>query len=142
MDASMRFCEVCDNATALRSSDEGKAVLVCHYCGHSKELEELVRDSGGSFVVSSSDHSDSTSMYAHYLTPAIFSDPTLPKTRDVACPDACGREVIYIKYDSANMRYLFVCTKCRKAWIPGVMSAVLPADSDDDPRAAEAVAKI
>jgi len=135
MQAGMRFCDVCDNATALRSSDEGKAVLVCHYCGHSKSLEEIMKETGSegtSFVVSSSDHSDSTSMYAHYLTPAIFSDPTLPRTEEIECPDKCGREVVYIKYDSANMRYLFVCTKCRKAWIPGIMSTVIAPDSAGD----------
>ena len=136
MQSGMRFCEVCDNATALRSSDEGKAVIVCHYCGHSKALEELIEEAGSegcsSFVVSSSDHSDSTSMYAHYLTPAIFSDPTLARTRDIDCPDKCRQDIVYIKYDSANMRYLFVCTECRKAWIPGVMSTILadPGDSD------------
>ena len=41
-----------------------------------------------------------------------LKDPTNSKTIE----DILKKEVIYIKYDHINMRYLYICTKCSESW--------------------------
>ena len=41
-----------------------------------------------------------------------LKDPNNSKTIE----DILKKEVIYIKYDHINMRYLYICTKCSESW--------------------------
>ena len=41
-----------------------------------------------------------------------LKDPTNSQTIE----DILKKEVIYIKYDHINMRYLYICTKCSESW--------------------------
>ena len=53
-------------------------------------------------------------------------DPTLPRINTIKCPNnECAsnkdeseesREVIYIRYDDINMKYIYLCTHCDKMW--------------------------
>jgi hypothetical protein len=48
-------------------------------------------------------------------------DPTLPRIHNIPCPNPeCatkeGKEVIYIRYDDTNLKYLYLCTECDKLW--------------------------
>ena len=80
----------------------------------------------------------------HTTTPQTFSqvvnkytklDPTLPRINTVRCPnDECPSnrpstsssdggvvsekksEVIYIRYDDTNLKYVYLCAKCDKVW--------------------------
>ena len=56
--------------------------------------------------------------------PYILNDPTLPKLKTMKCvnPDCetnhegAEPEVIYIKYNHLNLKYLYICTKCKTSW--------------------------
>jgi hypothetical protein len=82
----------------------------------------------------------------HTTTPQSFSqvvnkytkfDPTLPRINTVRCPnDECSsnrsgkvadmtgssdknksvNEIIYVRYDDTNLKYVYLCTKCEKVW--------------------------
>jgi DNA-directed RNA polymerase subunit M/transcription elongation factor TFIIS len=82
----------------------------------------------------------------HTTTPQSFSqvvnkytkfDPTLPRINTVRCPNdecpsnqsgsdgtsasATGKnksvnEIIYVRYDDTNLKYVYLCTKCDKVW--------------------------
>jgi aspartate carbamoyltransferase regulatory subunit len=53
-------------------------------------------------------------------------DPTLPRIYNIRCPNtACKTneegektpaEVIYMRYDDENMKYLYICTTCDTTW--------------------------
>ena len=46
-------------------------------------------------------------------------DPTLPRLYNIQCPnDECKTEngVIYIRYDSDNLKYLYICVDCDTKW--------------------------
>ena len=54
-------------------------------------------------------------------------DPTLPRVYNIKCPNAeCKSnhfdknysypEVIYLRYDDANMKYAYICAECDKIW--------------------------
>ena len=74
----------------------------------------------------------------HTTTPQSFSkvvitytkyDPTLPRINTIRCPnDEClsnqgtsadnksHNEVIYVRYDDTNLKYVYLCSRCDKVW--------------------------
>jgi hypothetical protein len=58
----------------------------------------------------------------NYLTTNIKYDPSLPHVNNIACPNCKGNntekqnDVIYIKYDAENKKYLYFCCKCDHFW--------------------------
>ena len=51
-------------------------------------------------------------------------DPTLPRINTILCPnpdcptnkDGKEREIIYIRYDDVNMKYVYLCYDCETVW--------------------------
>jgi hypothetical protein len=51
-------------------------------------------------------------------------DPTLPRLKTIKCPrgdcasngGGAEKDVIYIKYDSENLKYLYICDVCGEHW--------------------------
>ena len=51
-------------------------------------------------------------------------DPTLPRINRIPCPNAeCDtntketpREIIYIRYDDTNIKYMYLCSTCDYVW--------------------------
>ena len=51
-------------------------------------------------------------------------DPTLPRITNIKCPnDNCETnleekvaEIIYIRYDDINMKFLYLCSSCNHTW--------------------------
>jgi hypothetical protein len=57
--------------------------------------------------------------YKQYLNPNIKNDVTLPRVSNIECPSkTCSKrpeednEVIYIKHDPVNMKFIYMCCKC------------------------------
>tara|TARA_B100001094_G_C18168578_1_gene793693 strand:+ start:934 stop:1251 length:318 start_codon:yes stop_codon:yes gene_type:complete len=57
--------------------------------------------------------------------PYLLDDPTLPRLKNLKCPnDNCSSnknedessDVVFIKYNYLNMKYLYICTKCKTSW--------------------------
>jgi DNA-directed RNA polymerase subunit M/transcription elongation factor TFIIS len=92
----------------------------CRNCGYSENAPE------GAVKISETNTSDDQSSYMQYVLPHLEHDPTLPRTHMIKCanphcskPDDAENEVIYIKYDSANLRYLYNCVHCSAFWKKG-----------------------
>nr|WRJ69776.1 putative DNA-directed RNA polymerase subunit Rpb9/RpoM [Oceanusvirus sp.] len=114
----MKFCEVCDNLLYVKLDDAGAFVYQCNYC--SSQFKPASQDS----VVAEVNYRDDRAKYHHLLTPLVHEDPTLPRV-DIACPNkSCPRpprkkgDVLYIKYDHVNLRYLYSCGYCKHFWGP------------------------
>ena len=53
-------------------------------------------------------------------------DPTLPRVSNIKCPktqcltkqeeDAPKTEIIYMRYDDVNMKYIYICVHCAHTW--------------------------
>ena len=48
-------------------------------------------------------------------------DPTLPRKTNMKCPnEKCGDtpnpDIIYLRYDDENMKYLYICSGCNFTW--------------------------
>lgn len=113
----MRFCKLCCNMMYIL--EENKVLnYVCKNCNHTE-----IEDSRISVPIVENNYIDDMNSYSQYMTPHIKYDNTLPRVKNIKCPNiGCTKhadmdnEVIYIKYDQANMNYLYYCCHCEQFW--------------------------
>jgi DNA-directed RNA polymerase subunit M/transcription elongation factor TFIIS len=115
----MRFCSHCHNMLYVKVDEDENLVYYCKFCQHT-EIEEKTH---GSVLVLDDNKVDDVIKYKQYINKHIIHDPTLPRVNNVECPSVdCTKssdkanEVIYIKYDFVNMRYLYYCCHCGNFW--------------------------
>lgn len=122
----MHFCEKCDNMYYLKISEEDSNTLIyyCRNCGN--EDNSLTKEN--ICVLETTVH-QTEERYSQNINEYTKFDPTLPRITTIKCPnDVCPsnkdvkegeeshREVIYIRYDDINMKYIYMCTKCNTIW--------------------------
>jgi hypothetical protein len=121
----MRFCSVCENMYYIRinEDDANKLVYYCRQCGH----EDLTFQSD-SICVSKTQLQKSEQTFHHIINKYTKLDPTLPRINNVLCPnpdcltnipdekERVEREIIYIRYDTLNMKYVYLCSTCDTVW--------------------------
>ena len=118
----MRFCKNCQNMYYIRISDKETDSLVyyCRNCG-----DEDTDLKGETLMISQSINMGSDQKYKYMFNKYTALDPTLPRTNAIRCPNQecesntkedVPREVIYLRYDDKNMKYLYVCTACNTTW--------------------------
>jgi DNA-directed RNA polymerase subunit M/transcription elongation factor TFIIS len=121
----MKFCSVCENMMYIQvedpSSKTPKLLYYCKMCNNS-QIDD-VQGGMDSILVHERNFVDDSSTYKSFMTPDIKYDPTLPRVSNIACPNTqCTKtkeqhnEVIYIKYDHENMKYLYFCCHCNHFW--------------------------
>ena len=106
----MNFCDVCENMLYLKIAprEKGDAVLnFCRNCGSEKEvpitecLSKRVLKKNATEVV--------LNKYTKY-------DPTLPRI-DKQCPQCPTKhDIIYVRYDEAGLKYVYLCPTCDHSW--------------------------
>ncbi len=113
----MKFCPVCE--MYLHSDIEANNyTLVCRKCGY-KEKEE-----NGGLITEIHVQQRASEGYKILLNEFTKLDPTLPHIKTIKCPrESCPsntgsveKDVIFIKYDPVNMKYLYICTVCDQQW--------------------------
>ena len=138
----MKFCSECQNMYYIKINGEDANTLVyyCRFCGH--EDNEPTDDG---VVVLRTEYKKTEQQFSHMINRYIKHDPTLPRITNVKCPnEGCksngasdkshnsdksssasgghdspkGHEssVIYLRYDDANMKYLYICEHCDTTW--------------------------
>ena len=119
----MHFCSECHNMYYLKVTNEDANSLIyyCRNCGH--EDDSLTAEN---ICVSDVQLKRSEQKYSHIINEYTIHDPTLPRINTIKCPNQeCSsnqagqehnREVIYIRYDDINMKYIYVCAKCSFTW--------------------------
>jgi DNA-directed RNA polymerase subunit M/transcription elongation factor TFIIS len=113
----LKFCKHCDYSLTLEinKDDENTLYYSCATCGY-KEKEEK-----GGLIMETAVQEKASDSYKVYLNEFTIKDPTLPHIKNIPCPnEACtGKadpDVIYIKYDAAALKYLYICTHCKTHW--------------------------
>ena len=117
----MNFCTECNNMYYLKLAGENDNSLVyyCRNCGH--EDTSLANES---VCITNTTLRRSTQKYTHHVNAYTKTDPTLPRTAAIRCPnqscesnkDKKKQEVIYLRYDDENMKYLYICKTCDHTW--------------------------
>lgn len=118
----MHFCSNCGNMYYIRLSegDESSLQYYCRKCGH--ETDAI---SAKNLTVSKTTLNNKTQSFHHIINKYTKLDPTLPHISTMKCINdecVCNQEeetpsdIIYIKYDDTNMKYVYLCTHCDSTW--------------------------
>ena len=119
----MHFCIKCDNMYYLKISNENSNNLIyyCRNCGY-----EDTASSVDNICVSRTQVKRSEQKYSHTINEYTKQDPTLPRINTIKCPkidcpsnvdeDKVSRDVLFIRYDDINMKYIYMCSKCDTIW--------------------------
>lgn len=116
----MHFCTKCDNMYYIKLAEENgnKLIYYCRNCGNEDSLI-----TSENICVNKTQIQHKEQSYAHIINNYTKLDPTLPRTKSIKCPNkSCtateqgGQEVIYLRYDDTNMKYIYLCTICNTVW--------------------------
>lgn len=122
----MKFCPTCRNYLYLdvyNKPTEGEKVVpmlrrVCRNCGYQSV------DSERGLVLETNLKETTSEGYHALVNEFTKLDPTLPHVDTLKCPKAeCPsnvgdkkRDVIYIKYDPVELKFLYICNVCDARW--------------------------
>lgn len=122
----MNFCDKCDNMYYLRLSKENpdKLVYYCRKCGN---VDENMLNNDGIICVSKTHLKKTKQTYNNIINEYTKLDPTLPRINNMKCPNVeCisnqeetknqNSEIIFLRYDNDNMKYIYLCNKCDFSW--------------------------
>lgn len=118
----MKFCTQCNNMyyIGIHPDDVNQLTYYCRHCGH---VDELVTNEG--LCVLDTNFKQGSQNVKNIINEYTKQDPTLPRIYNVQCPnEACKTnvekqnqtEVLYIRYDDASMKYIYMCTECNITW--------------------------
>lgn len=117
----MHFCTVCNNMYYIQMNpdDNNQLIYYCRFCEHKD-----TNLAGNDTCVSKKNLKKSAVSYEHIINNFTKLDPTLPRVNKIPCPNAtCAtnahgkdREIICIRYDEANIKYVYLCATCDTAF--------------------------
>ena len=127
----MHFCPECGNMyyLQLKKDDQDKLIYYCRNCGH--EDESLVTNLNNLYVSKTEVKKEMN--YKNSINKYTKLDPTLPRIYNIDCPNSeCNsnkheegkeeeiplakKEILYIRYDDANMKFVYLCAVCDTIW--------------------------
>ena len=120
----MKFCNNCDNMFYISLQDDecNKIIYYCKNCGNSdNNLLETNK------CILKEHISKNESKFEYCVNDYTKLDITLPRINYIKCPnekcksneatfDSNLREILYIRYDDVNMKYLYLCSHCDFKW--------------------------
>ena len=117
----MKFCVNCQNMLYISISSEDSNQLT-YYCRHCGTIDETINQEG--HCVLSSQLKKGEQKFNHIINQYTKLDPTLPRIYSMKCPsEECKTnkentkaEVIYMRYDDSNMKYVYLCVECNTVW--------------------------
>ena len=130
----MHFCTICRNMYYISIDPENanKLIYYCNQCGNKDETLSVENVN-----VSRVQLKKTTQEFSHKINKYTKLDPTLPRINNVLCPNPdcltnestkhttkhtsnepneSIREIIYIRYDDTNMKYVYLCSTCDTVW--------------------------
>ena len=134
----MHFCSVCNNMYYISVTTENELQYYCRNCGN---IDNTVASENICVSKLNVKHSTTPQSFSQVVNKYTKLDPTLPRIKTIRCPnDDCisnkkstgslssssddgssssrnlENEVIYLRYDDTNLKYIYLCTKCDKVW--------------------------
>jgi len=104
---------------SIDANDANKLVYYCRNCGNVDETLSV-----DNVTVSKIQLKKSEQEFSHIINKYTKLDPTLPRINNILCPNAncktntedVPKEIIYIRYDDTNMKYVYLCSTCDTVW--------------------------
>ena len=105
----------------LSDTDNNKLTYYCRKCGSNDDTTSI-----NNVCVSKININNNSQKIDLFVNNYTKLDPTLPRTKSIKCPNNnCDsniesvddiqkkeREILYIRYDDTNMKYIYVCCNC------------------------------
>lgn len=122
----MLFCKSCQNMYYINIIDDGNTLqYYCRTCGDIYDDDMTVAH----LLVSKTNIQSSTASFSSWVNEYTKHDPTLMRVGNIPCvnvecktnmPDfpVDTREIIVIRYDTSNVKFLYLCAECDKVWSP------------------------
>lgn len=119
----MKFCTECSNMLyiSINEEDSNKLTYYCRNCGYKDNT--VAEDS---MCILNSQLKKGEQNFNHIINEYTKFDNTLPCIYNVHCPSSTCKsntnetktfpEVIYMRYDDANLKYLYICSECDTVW--------------------------
>ena len=117
----MKFCSKCDNYLILRIKESTSGVKLeyhCKKCGNTSDKVDTSKP-----IYSKNFNSQELQSQIGRHTKFIIDDPTNPRVNNLTCPqEDCpshktgDNEVVYISINDADMKFMYVCVKCKNTW--------------------------
>ena len=115
----MHFCSECGNMYYIKidSEDNNNLIYYCRKCGN--EDHNLT---ASNMCVLKTNIKKSKQKFHHLVNEFTKQDPTLPRRNNIPCPNKeCeshkkDNDVIYLRYDNINMKYVYLCSVCDTIW--------------------------
>jgi DNA-directed RNA polymerase subunit M/transcription elongation factor TFIIS len=117
----MKFCLKCDNMyyIGIGVDDPNKIIYYCRNC---KYRDETLSEDG--VCVLNTQLKKGEQHFNHIINKYTKLDPTLPRIYNIQCPNKeCesnngekSSEIIYLRYDDDNLKYLYICSYCDTVW--------------------------
>jgi len=108
----------------LNANDTNKLTYYCRYCGN---VDETIAESGECVI--NTQLKKTENKFNHIINEYTKLDPSLPRMHNIQCPNTDCKsnknasssektpsEVIYVRYDDDNMKYLYLCAVCDTKW--------------------------
>jgi DNA-directed RNA polymerase subunit M/transcription elongation factor TFIIS len=105
----------------INDEDTNKLEYYCRNCGHS---DTDITNEG--LCVLKTEIQRKEHNFSHIINQYTKHDPTLPRFYTIPCPNTqCATnqpnstikiEVIYLRYDDDNLKYLYICSTCDNVW--------------------------
>ena len=125
----MKFCTKC-NFMYYISINEKDSNLLSYYCRNCGHKDESISEEGA--CVLNTHLKKEQQNFNHIVNQYTKMDPTLPRIYNIPCPNTTcstnhvskespdsgsgSTEVIYMRYDDDNLKYLYICTTCDFVW--------------------------
>jgi len=104
----------------IDEKNPNKLIYYCRKCGNENELFDT-----DNVTILNTNIKKSEDSFNHIINKYTKLDPTLPRTDKVLCPNKdCEtnkdknekREIIYIRYNDIEMKYVYLCSTCDTVW--------------------------
>jgi uncharacterized Zn finger protein len=108
---------------SIQEKDGSKLSYYCRNCGH---IDDTIATEG--ICVLNTQLKKNEQSFHHIVNKYTKLDPTLPRIYNIPCPnikcktnnsveeEKTANEVIYMRYDDQNLKYLYICAICDTTW--------------------------
>lgn len=132
----MHFCTQCGNMYYIKIKNEGDDSLI-YYCRKCGFEDNTISQDSNSLCVSKTHIGGNEKNYSQVINKYTKLDPTLPRITNIKCPNVnCSgkspkdneskggetktqskkNEIIYLRYDDTNLKYVYLCCACDNVW--------------------------
>lgn len=117
----MHFCSNCSMMyyISISQNDENKLSYYCRNCGN---IDNTISVENMTVIKIEFNNKKN---FANIINKYTKLDPTLPRINKISCVNnlcesnngTAEKDIIYIRYDDVNIKYVYLCSVCDTTWI-------------------------